>query len=104
MSDAAVSRNLRALGPVNKDGGSGYNLIDTNVHPDDARMKVILLTKRGERVLQRMLGHLGHGEKEELPKARESHGYSASTKAVPAARYVTKKYAFKKGKAHKEVA
>lgn len=85
LSTAAVARNVAALSPY-KDRAEkqpGYNLIYSEVDPNDARLRCIYLTQHGHSVLAEVLESLD-AEEEVIEEVEKSAGKAISKEHVPA--------------------
>ena len=58
ISSSASSRNVAALGDWNRKQRPGYGLVTTKLHPDDRRRKAVVLTRKGETVINQLLEKL----------------------------------------------
>jgi len=55
ISSSASSRNVAALGDWHRKQRPGYRLVTTKLHPDDRRRKAVVLTRKGETVINQLL-------------------------------------------------
>lgn len=88
LSTAAVARNVAALSPY-KDRAErqpGYNLIYSEVDPNDARLRCIYLTQHGHDVLARVLEALD-AEEEVIEEVEKSGSEAISHEQVPPTRF-----------------
>lgn len=66
MSGSSVSRNLQAIGPRNRQGGSGYNLIDhvPDPSPGKSKHKKVSFVRKGKMLLNGIENIMKSDEKE----------------------------------------
>jgi DNA-binding MarR family transcriptional regulator len=48
LSPSAISRTVQALGPINRKGQAGYNLLTVERDPEEGRRFLVMLTTRGQ--------------------------------------------------------
>lgn len=60
ISQSSVSRNVAALGQINRLHGPGFNLLEAREDPEERRRKIVALTPKG-RTLARALAQALNG-------------------------------------------
>jgi len=58
ISTSASSRNVAALGDWHRLQKTGYQLVTTKLDPSDRRRKAVVLTRKGETVINQLLEKL----------------------------------------------
>lgn len=84
LSTAAVTRNIQALSPYRDRAKKlpGYNLVYSEVDPDDNRRRMIYLTQQGHELLAEVLHRMGVDEKT-TKEIKESGRKAISREEVP---------------------
>ena len=81
LSGAAVTRNVQAMSPQVRNERPGYNLMQSDVSDEDARMRVVYLTEHGKEIAKQVLRYLGHEEDAALPAPEKPLGDRFSKEA-----------------------
>jgi len=54
LSNSAVSRTIKAFGPVNRKGHPGFDLIATHPDPGEGRRFLVTLTSKGKALIRQL--------------------------------------------------
>lgn len=54
LSNSAVSRTINALGPVNRKGHPGFDLVTTERDPAEGRRFLVMLTAKGQAIARQL--------------------------------------------------
>jgi len=58
ITNGSVSRSVRRLGEINRNGGAGYGLVDRVKDPQEPRRYLVVLSTRGLKMIR---GYLSNG-------------------------------------------